>query len=359
MSEDVYRKLAKVLDTLPNGFPATDTGVEIKLLKKIFTPDEAELFCDLRLTPETARQIAVRTGRSLEGLEKKLTDMWYRGEVGGSDVDGVKMFHMIPWVIGLFEFHMNRMDREFAELCEEFSMYFGPQLVMNPPHIMQVLPVERDIPVEQAALPYRQVSHVIDNGRSFRLAECVCKHEKDLLDKPCPKPTEVCLGISSTPHGLDSAPFGRTITQQEAYEVLDLAEKAGLVHLTTNVQSGHWFICNCCGCCCGVLNGVKLLGAAAVTNSAYYAEIDPELCEACGVCADERCQVNAIEEGADTYQVIKERCIGCGLCVSTCPTEAIHLVRKDESEIVTPPRNEDEWLDIRAKSRGVDYSAYK
>ena len=64
MSNDVYRKLAKVLDTLPNGFPATESGLEIKLLQKIFTPEEADLFCDLRLSLETPVQIAERTGRS-------------------------------------------------------------------------------------------------------------------------------------------------------------------------------------------------------------------------------------------------------------------------------------------------------
>ena len=66
MTDDAYHKLAKVLDTLPNGFPATKNGIEIKILKKIFTPEEADLFCDLRLTPETAEQIAERTGRNDE-----------------------------------------------------------------------------------------------------------------------------------------------------------------------------------------------------------------------------------------------------------------------------------------------------
>ncbi len=69
MGDEAYHKLANVLDTLPNGFPSTDSGIEIKILKKVFTPDEAELFCDLRLTLETAEQIAERTGRTLEGLE--------------------------------------------------------------------------------------------------------------------------------------------------------------------------------------------------------------------------------------------------------------------------------------------------
>ena len=34
-----------------------------------------------------------------------------------------------------------------------------------------------------------------------------------------------------------------------------------------------------------------------------------------------------------------DRCIGCGLCVSTCPSEALMLVRKSEDERPSVPRN--------------------
>ena len=81
MSDDVYAQLAKVLDTLPSGFPATENGIEIKILKKRFTLEEADLFCDLRLTLETAEQIAKRTDRPIEGLGEMLTSMWEQGEI--------------------------------------------------------------------------------------------------------------------------------------------------------------------------------------------------------------------------------------------------------------------------------------
>jgi electron transport complex protein RnfB len=81
MSDEIYKKLAKVLDTLPNGFPSTPSGVEIKLLKKIFTPEQADLFCSLRMTFETAGQIAERTGRPLPGLEVQLTAMAEAGQI--------------------------------------------------------------------------------------------------------------------------------------------------------------------------------------------------------------------------------------------------------------------------------------
>jgi ferredoxin len=109
-----------------------------------------------------------------------------------------------------------------------------------------------------------------------------------------------------------------------------------------------------------VLRSINELGidASKVVNSYYYAEIDPDECVACGTCADERCQVNAIEEG-DTYQVIPEKCIGCGLCVPTCPSEAIKMVRRPEEEIEAPPNDEMDWFEARGKMRGVDFSNYK
>lgn len=359
MEETAYKNLAKVLDTLPNGFPSTETGLEIKLLKKVFTPDEAELFCDLKLHLETAGQIAERTGRPVEGLDDKLHTMWQKGEIWREEVAGEKSFRMIPWIVGIYEFQLNRMDREFCELCEEYSMYFGPQLVTFGPSIMQVIPIEEDIPAGQKALPYQQVSSIIENGKSFMVNECICKKEQGIMDNPCRKPTEVCLAIGSEEGAFDNHFWGgKIVTRDGALEVLKKAEEAGLVHLSTNVQSGHWYICNCCGCCCGVLGAVKM-GIPNVVNSHYYARIDPDLCEACGTCLDERCQVEAIEEGEETYRVNQARCIGCGLCIATCPTEAIQLVRKPDEEIVHPPQDEIAWLDERARQRGVDYSAFK
>ena len=129
MGDEVYYRLSKVLDTLPNGFPSTDSGIEIKILKKIFTPDEADLFCDLRLTPETAKQIATRTGRRIEGLEEKLLKMWQRGEIASSNSGGVKTFKMMPWIIGIYEYQNSRMDKEFAKMCEEYSMHWGAQFI--------------------------------------------------------------------------------------------------------------------------------------------------------------------------------------------------------------------------------------
>jgi electron transport complex protein RnfB len=362
MGDDVYRKLAKVLDTIPNGFPATDSGVEIQLLKKIFSPEEADLFCDMRLRFETAEQLAERTGRPLEGLEEKLIAMKDRGQIFGIKMGGTWIFKMVPWAFGIYEFQLPRLDKEFVELNEQFYPSFGKQFFGETPQLMQTLPIEEEIPGGQEALPYERVSTLIDNGQSFLVNECICKKEQGLRDNPCDRPLEVCLAIAPVPGVFDDAETGRVITKDEAYKLLDECEENALVHLTGNVQEGRFFICNCCGCCCGVLRGINELGipAAKVINSHHYAEIDQELCSSCGVCVDERCQVNAISESEDgTYEVIRERCIGCGLCITACPTEAVKLVRKPESDLVRPPLGETEWFKERGRRRGVDFSQYE
>lgn len=361
MNENIYQNLANVLDTLPNGFPATDSGVEIRLLKKIFRPKDADLFCDLRLDLETAEQVSERTGRTLEGLEEHLSEMMKRGQIFGIDLGGVKMFKMLPWVFGIYEFQHPHMDRELAEMCKEYDKVFSKEFYTKKPQLMQVIPIEKEIPNQQQALHYEQVSNIIENSQSFAVFDCVCKKEKHLLDEGCDKPLEICTAYAPIPGVFDGLDHYRSISKFDAYELLDKAEEAGLVHLTWNVESGHFFICNCCGCCCGVLRAINESGISAseVINSYYLAEINPDECTLCGTCKDERCQVNAIEEGKDAYRIIREKCIGCGLCVTTCPVEAISLIRKQPEEIVPPPKSEMEWYEKRGSARGIDFSKYK
>jgi electron transport complex protein RnfB len=361
MENEIYYQLAKVLDTLPNGFPATDSGVEIRLLKKIFTPEQADLFCDLRLNFESAEEVAKRTGRPLEGLEEKLKAMGTDGQVFAIGMAGNWIFKMLPWVFGIYEFQLARMDKEFAELHGEYQPVYNRQFFSKKPQMMQVLPIEEKIAVQQEALSYEKVSSLIDQNQSFEVRDCICKKEHALLGKPCDRPVQVCLAMAPIPGYFQDSPVGRVLTQEEAYALLKKTEELGLVHLTANMQGGNIYICNCCGCCCGVLQSINRLGipASQVINSHYYAVVDPEKCTGCGICADERCQVKAIEEGQDSYQVIPERCIGCGLCITTCPTEAIALVRKDQAKIVTPPMDEEAWYEERGRARGVDFSRFK
>jgi Na+-translocating ferredoxin:NAD+ oxidoreductase subunit B len=359
MSDESYYQLAKVLDTIPNGFPSTESGVEIKLLKRIFQPEEADLFCDLRLTFETVEQIAERTSRPLDGLKEKLITMGEKGQIMAIEFHENNYFRMMPWVYGIFEFQAGRMDREFVELHEQY-LDFPKQFFSATPQLLQTLPIEEEISTVQEALSYERVSDIVENSQSFLLLDCICKKSQGLIDNQCEKPMEVCMGFAPVPGVFDDIKIGRAITKEEAKATLKKAEEAGLVHMSNNLQAGRTFICNCCGCCCGALRSINELNlpASIVVNSHYNAVIDEKKCNACGTCVDDRCQVNAIEEGDPAYRVIEGRCIGCGLCVTTCPEEAIQLERKSENEIVAPPVDEPAWYKERGQQRGIDFLKY-
>jgi hypothetical protein len=60
MSDQVYQELARKLDSIPPGFPATESGMELQLLARLYTREEAAIISAMRLTYETAGDIAAR-----------------------------------------------------------------------------------------------------------------------------------------------------------------------------------------------------------------------------------------------------------------------------------------------------------
>ena len=84
-------------------------------------------------------KISERTGRKLEGLEEHLSEMRERGQIFGIDLGEVKMFKMVPWAFGIYEFQRPHMDRELAEMCEEFMKDYGEQFFDKKPLLMQLV----------------------------------------------------------------------------------------------------------------------------------------------------------------------------------------------------------------------------
>ena len=145
--------------------------------------------------------------------------------------------------------------------------------------------------------------------------------------------------------------MGRYITREEACQILDQCEEAGLVNQPANMVNPGG-MCNCCGDCCGVLRALSLLpNPGELVHNRYWAVIDPEECIGCEACL-ERCQMNAIEV-EDTAKINAARCIGCGLCVTTCPVEAIQLEEKPKELQVPPPASGQELMAMTAERRGT------
>jgi Na+-translocating ferredoxin:NAD+ oxidoreductase RNF subunit RnfB len=173
--------------------------------------------------------------------------------------------------------------------------------------------------------------------------------QQDYVGRRCDFPVNVCLSFTS----VESPPGPDDISQQEALALLDRVEAIGLVHTVSNVMQGLGYVCNCCGCCCGILRGITEWGIEnSVARANYYAVIDPDDCIGCGTCI-ERCQVQAISEQDGVAVVHRQQCIGCGLCVTGCPSDVAKLESKPEADTVRPPVDYATWEKERLSSRSL------
>jgi hypothetical protein len=94
-AESTYRRLQQHLDQMPVGFPATDSGVELRLLEHLFTPEEAEMALHLSAFPESVEKIHARAkndGVELAELESALQRLADKGAILGTRIDG-KLVH--------------------------------------------------------------------------------------------------------------------------------------------------------------------------------------------------------------------------------------------------------------------------
>ena len=348
-SEDAYERLADALDKLPNGFPRTKSKIEITILRKIFSSEEASLASQLSRQMDSVGAIANRAGVSVEEAEARLTDMAKRRLLWSDKHDGKQRFRLAPFVVGIYEAQRERMDHEFAHLIEEYMTSGGAVGIMKPqPALHRVIPAQQAVKSEWI-LPYDDVKKVLLSSKSFRLNDCICRMQQDHLGRRCSFPLRTCLSFSTA----ERPPTLLDITKDEALAYLDKAEEMGLVHTVSNVMKGLGYVCNCCGCCCGILRGITDWGIEnSVAQANYFAAIDPEKCLGCEKCV-KRCQVHAVSKKNRVAEVDRKHCIGCGLCVTGCPSGAATLQRKPSAETIHPPPDFEAWEDQRLRDRGL------
>lgn len=350
MSDESYDKLADALDRLPNGFPRTPSNIELRVLKKIFTPEEAWLAGHLSGKMEPTSAIAARAEISEDEVTERLRKMTRQGFVWGHKAEDGYRFRLAPFVVGIYEAQIENMDHELAHLVEDYLQNGGAAGIMKPsPALQRVVPAMDTVKTE-LIMPYEDVREMLLQAKSYRVRDCICRTQKEHTGRECDYPLHNCLTFSSRER---SEPHKDDVTQEQALAILDQAEEVGLVHSVSNFIKGVSYVCNCCGCCCGILRGITEWGFEnSMAASNYYAMIDADECQNCGICID-RCQVEAISEVDGVTVVDRKRCIGCGLCVSGCPDGVAMLQRKPDDEIVHPPETFAVWEEMRLHSRGM------
>jgi len=332
MSEKAYIDLREFLDKFPVGFPETESGVEMKILKSLFTKEEAEIVVLLTPIPQEVSRIARQKKIDEVELEKKLESLAKKGLIFRVVRNGKTYYNASPFMVGIYEYSVNKLDKELAEMYKEYydTVYQEEIGLSNVPGF-KVIPVEESIKTGTVLLPYQKLKESIKMARIISVAECICRKESRLIGEGCDHPIESCLHFGAAAEFYIHRGVGRQITADEAIKILEEADKSGLVH--AGVNSTHLGnICNCCPCCCVSMKGITQKGMAIrkYMNVIFESIINQEICTGCENCV-ERCPVNAISVDG-TATVNREMCLGCGLCASTCPEDAISLELRDDRE---------------------------
>jgi ferredoxin len=233
----------------------------------------------------------------------------------------------------LFDEYMAENDR-FARAVFQGQTQIGRSLIHE-----EALPEEAHTEI----LDWERASYIVQSASTAGVSLCSCRHKASHLGKACDRSQQNCLSLNYAAEALIQNGLARPITTGEAMRTLEECKEDGLAQTGDNVQHKVTYLCNCCGCCCGMIQAIKMFDIRnAIVSSNWIMEINLSKCKGCGTCV-EVCPVNAIdisceEEGDQKRkQAVLEKtlCLGCGVCYSACRLGAISM-KSREQEILVP-----------------------
>ena len=349
---DVYYKLKQEINKMPIPYSETKSGVELRILKHLFTPAEAEIALNLNILPETLDRIYKRVQKSgititRKDLEDVLDNLVKKGAIMGGRLfeskGKGKQYSLAQLAVGMFEFQVDHLTRDFVEDFEQYvKEQFQKDFLSTKTKQMRTIPVSRSVTPDLRVESYNDIRVYVKNLKDdIAVINCVCRQSADITDNPCKHSDirETCLLFSDVARYSIGGGMGRSITKEETLAILDRAEEAGFVLQPGNAQEPQ-FICCCCIDCCHELKMLKMHPKPAdLFISNYYATIDPTLCKGCEICID-RCGMGAISMKDEVAVINRDRCIGCGVCVAACVNDAHQMHKKDKAHI--PPKTHDD-----------------
>jgi Pyruvate/2-oxoacid:ferredoxin oxidoreductase delta subunit/predicted transcriptional regulator len=328
--QTVYQKLAEAVG-----------GGDSKYIPGIFETMTNEKEAQLLMAsapPATIEELSERTGMPKEEIEQMIDPLFKKGLIFKSKkADGTRYYR----VRHLLQMHdstavtinppkkMLELWKKFmAEEFDEFSRRLEQVL---PSAVVRVIPVNIAVNPETQILVFDDIQKIVNNARNLAVTPCSCR----VIDGGCGKPVEVCVQVDKAADYALERGTGRKLEKEEALQLMKMCEEEGLVHVSDNKRAPGHVICNCCSDCCLNWPSLRTGLGKFVVPSRFRAIVDSGACSSCEACV-ERCHFGAItmDGEGDTAVVNAEKCMGCGVCLVTCPVESLSLEEVRPAEFV-------------------------
>ncbi len=370
-AKSAHLALQQRLERMPVGAPMHRALME--LLEELFTAEECRVAAAIplrlaKLGPiaRAAKMPPARTRTVLERLAGK-------GLVFDLPRDGKEtLYYLNPAIIGFFEFTMMRVRDDVDQakaarlmweyLREDPELAFLRMLGEGETFIARPLVDEEALDAHTEILDWQRATAIVEGAGEWAEGICHCRHVKLHMGTRCDYPLEHCLSLGFSARYLVRNGLSKSISKQRALDVISHAREHGCVQMADNVRHNPAFICNCCGCCCEMLEGFRTLPQmTSVITSGWMADCDAEACTGCGKCA-KACPVDAIglvpaeptpraPRRKSRAVVDPQLCLGCGVCHRACAFGSLEMVSGEK--VLRTPEDLYEKMVRQAVERGA------
>lgn len=351
-AEREHRLLRQQMNGHACGVP--DSPAILAILKILYTEEEAALARQVPTQPISLKKLAERLNLPDDEVFEKMTEMSQRGLMLDIEKDGQRYYALPPVLGGIFEFVMMRARdevpmKELARLFDEYmnkDSQFGEAVYGGEVQFARTFVREETLPEGDHAevLDWERITRLVETASAVSVGLCACRHKNSHLGKACEKPQRTCISLNGGAETMIHSGISDRISAQDGLRIIEECKELGLAQIGDNVQNSVTFACNCCGCCCTLINGIRTFNIKnAIVSSSWIAQINKDKCVACGRCVG-ACPVQALalDEGNETQNLTFEEslCLGCGVCSALCKTGGMSMVPRPQ-RVFTPKNSFD------------------
>jgi electron transport complex protein RnfB len=351
MTAQLYRQTLAVMRKRGGPYAGLDIPEFYALVEALFSPEEAEVNNAMTRRPVTTADLAAQMARDEAAISPVLEKMADKGLCSTYLSAGTRYYQGAAFMPGIFEYQFlpgraTERDKKIARLIRDYKHAYtaaaGEQKLNFP--VTRVITVDRKINAGNRIHTYDQVATYVDRYDPIAVGTCYCRHAAGLNGEDVRDlPMDVCMWFGKHAEYAIERLGGRRLTRQQARELLDRTEKAGLVHMSRNTTEEIDFLCNCDRWHCEVITGVlKHAKPAMFFNSGFQPRFDPDRCTACEACLH-RCPAAALTLGDQALPIVNlDRCFGCAVCATGCPEQAIGMEAKPD--FPKPPKTTNDLI---------------